>query len=56
VRFREVPDSGVEKPEPVSRERRTSLTHLEEYWVTPPATNAAFVAAMEDVLEVYTRA
>ena len=29
--------------------------HLKEYWVIPPATNAAFVAAMEDVLEVYTR-
>jgi hypothetical protein len=29
--------------------------HLKEYWVIPPAANAAFVAAMEDVLEVYTR-
>src|SRR6202035_212642 len=29
--------------------------HLKEYGVTRPAANAAFVAAMEDVLEVYTR-
>ena len=29
--------------------------HLTEYWVIPPKQNAAFVAAMEDVLEVYTR-
>ena len=29
--------------------------HLNEYWVIPPKANAAFVAAMEDVLEVYTR-
>ena len=29
--------------------------HLKEYWVIPPKANAAFVAAMEDVLEVYTR-
>jgi hypothetical protein len=29
--------------------------HLKEYWVIPPKANAAFAAAMEDVLEVYTR-
>jgi hypothetical protein len=29
--------------------------HLKEYWVIPPEANAGFVAAMEDVLEVYTR-
>jgi hypothetical protein len=28
---------------------------LKEYWVIPPKANAGFVAAMEDVLEVYTR-
>src|SRR5206468_1066841 len=28
---------------------------LKECWVIPPKANAAFVAAMEDVLEVYTR-
>src|ERR1035437_2702101 len=29
--------------------------HLKEQFVIPPAANAAFVAAMEDVLEVYHR-
>src|SRR6202011_2022397 len=29
--------------------------HLKEYWVIPRKANAAFVAAMEDVLEVYHR-
>ena len=29
--------------------------HLTDYWVIPPKANAAFVAAMEDVLDVYTR-
>src|ERR1700712_5959817 len=29
--------------------------HLKEQWVIPPAANAAFVAAMEDILAVYTR-
>ena len=28
---------------------------MSEYWVIPPKANAAFVAAMENVLEVYTR-
>ncbi len=28
---------------------------MKKYWVIPPKANAAFVAAMEDVLEVYTR-
>jgi len=28
---------------------------LSEYWVIPPKANALFVAAMENVLEVYTR-
>jgi hypothetical protein len=28
---------------------------LKEQWVLPPKANAGFVAAMEDVLEVYTR-
>ena len=30
--------------------------HLKQQWVIPPEANAAFVAAMEDVLEVYHRA
>jgi hypothetical protein len=29
--------------------------HLKEQWVIPPHTNGAFVACMEDVLEVYHR-
>ena len=29
--------------------------HLKQQWVIPPTANAAFVAAMEDVLAVYTR-
>ena len=29
--------------------------HLSKYWKIPPNHNAAFVAAMEDVLEVYAR-
>src|SRR5262249_22295792 len=29
--------------------------HLKQYWVIPPKANGAFVAAMEDVLEVYHR-
>src|ERR1035437_336336 len=29
--------------------------HLKEQFVIPPAANAAFVAAMEDILEVYHR-
>ncbi|MGA7384483.1 MAG: hypothetical protein WBW81_07270 [Methylocella sp.] len=29
--------------------------HLKQQWVIPPKTNSAFVAAMEDVLAVYTR-
>ena len=29
--------------------------HLHKQWVIPPEANAAFVAAMEDVLEVYQR-
>jgi Homeodomain-like domain len=27
--------------------------HLQEQWVIPPDSNAAFVAGMEDILEVY---
>ncbi|MGH6831077.1 MAG: IS630 family transposase, partial [Methylocella sp.] len=29
--------------------------HLKQQWVIPPKANAAFVAAMEDVLDVYKR-
>src|SRR6202047_4479308 len=30
--------------------------HLKQQWVIPPEANSAFVAAMEDVLAIYTRA
>jgi hypothetical protein len=29
--------------------------HLSKYWKIPPDQNASFVAAMEDILEVYSR-
>ena len=29
--------------------------HLKKQWVIPPEANGAFVAALEDVLAVYTR-
>jgi len=36
--------------------KKTELKpHLKAYWCIPPEQNAAFVAAMEDVLEVYAR-
>jgi hypothetical protein len=35
--------------------QREFKPHLREYWVIPPEANAAFVAAMEDVLDVYHR-
>ncbi|MGO9742375.1 MAG: IS630 family transposase [Roseiarcus sp.] len=35
--------------------KKTFSNHLKEQWVIPPQANAAFVANMEDVLEVYQR-
>jgi len=35
--------------------KNTVKPHLKEQWVIPPEQNSAFVAAMEDVLAVYTR-
>ncbi|MEE3500619.1 IS630 family transposase [Acidiphilium acidophilum] len=35
--------------------KNTLKPHLQKQWVIPPDTSAAFVAAMEDVLEVYHR-
>jgi len=32
-----------------------SSPHRRQCWVIPPKANSAFVAAMEDVLAVYTR-
>jgi hypothetical protein len=40
----------------VSISRRIGIKpHLQKQWVIPPDANAAFVASMEDVLEVYQR-
>ena len=36
-------------------EKNVLQPHLKEQWVIPPEQNADFVAAMEDVLEVYQR-
>ena len=35
--------------------KKTLKPHLQKQWVIPPEANAAFVASMEDVLEVYQR-
>ncbi len=35
--------------------KNTLKSHLQKQWVIPPGANAAFVASMEDVLEVYQR-
>ena len=37
------------------RSKNTLKPHLQRQWVIPPDANAAFVANMEDVLEVYHR-
>ena len=36
-------------------EKNTLQPHRKEQWVIPPEANGAFVAAMEEVLDVYTR-
>jgi hypothetical protein len=36
-------------------DKKLSQMHGRQYWVIPPKANSAFVAAMEDVLAVYTR-
>src|SRR5437899_1842926 len=35
--------------------KKTLQPHRRQHWVIPPKANSAFVAAMEDVLAVYTR-
>ena len=37
-------------------EKNDLCPHLKKYWRIPPTANAAFVACMEDVLDVYCRA
>jgi DDE superfamily endonuclease len=39
----------------VDAQKNTLKPHLRKQWVIPPQANAAFVAAMEDVLVVYQR-
>src|SRR5258705_3776322 len=36
-------------------QKNTLKPHRRQQWVIPPKANSAFVAAMEDVLAVYTR-
>src|SRR5207244_5300764 len=36
-------------------QKNTLQPHRRQHWVIPPTANSAFVAAMEDVLAVYTR-
>jgi hypothetical protein len=36
-------------------QKNTPQPHRRQHWVIPPKANSAFVAAMEDVLAVYTR-
>src|SRR6266699_3226635 len=36
-------------------QKNTLQPHRRQHWVIPPKANSAFVAAMEDVLAVYTR-
>ena len=38
-----------------ARSKNARQPHRRQYWVIPPKASGAFVAAMEDVLEVYTR-
>ena len=46
--------TGQRQHDRADAEKNTS-PHLKQQWVIPPDANAAFVAAMEDVLEVYQR-
>lgn len=41
---------------PASSKKNEFKPHLKKCWCIPPKQNAAFVAAMEDVLAVYSRA
>jgi hypothetical protein len=47
---------GGQRQHDRARAKKNALKpHQSRYWVIPPSANAAFVAAMEDVLDVYTR-
>ncbi len=47
--------TGQRQHDRADAEKNTLKPHLKQQWVIPPDANAAFVAAMEDVLEVYQR-
>src|SRR5271156_6694401 len=47
--------AGVGQYDRANAQKNTLKPHLQQQWVIPPEANAAFVAGMEDVLEVYHR-
>src|ERR1039458_1212852 len=46
---------GQRQHDRADAKKNTLKPHLQKQWVIPPDANAAFVAGMEDVLEVYQR-
>ena len=49
------PPVTVMAPPLLVLKKNTLKPHRRQCWVIPPKANSAFVAAMEDVLAVYTR-
>jgi len=47
--------SGQRQHDRANAQKNTLKPHRRQQWVIPPEANSAFVAAMEDVLAVYTR-
>ena len=47
--------TGQRQHDRADTKKNTLKPHLKQQWVIPPDANAAFVAAMEDILEVYQR-
>src|SRR5271157_5998960 len=46
---------GQRQYDPARAQKNALQPHRRKYWVIPPKTSGAFVAAMGDVLSVYTR-
>ena len=46
---------GQRLDDPAHAQKNALQPHRRKYWVIPPKASGAFVAAMEDVLSVYTR-
>ena len=46
---------AVSHDNPEHAEKNVLKPHLKERWVIPPTENAAFVAAMEDMLDLYAQ-